>query len=196
MYIVFEGLDGVGKSTQIELLKPCFKEAIFSFEPGATALGVHLRKLLLESREDLSKRAELLLFLADRAQHCARVLKPNLSKLIISDRSLISGIAYARASKEFNLTELLELNSFAMSGIMPEKCVFLKADEALLKERFEKKSLDTIEQRGLEYFLGVQAAFEECLSYMQEHLNLKVLSLNAREKKEILHQSIKGFIND
>ena len=152
MYVALEGIDCVGKSTQISLLKKEFKEAIFTFEPGATELGKHLRELLLKSDKKISKKAELLLFLADRAQHFDELLCENKDRLIISDRSLISGMAYA---KDFDLELLFNLNSFALNKLLPQKIVFLSIDIKNLKKRLEKKEQDKIEQRGFEYFLEI-----------------------------------------
>lgn len=194
MYVVFEGIDGVGKSTQIELLKAIYPQAVFSYEPGATPLGQHLRELLLEKNARFSKRAEILLFLADRAEHYEEILSANQDKLIISDRGFISGIAYA--NKAFDFETLLSLNSFALNGFFPQKCVFLKADEALLKERFAAKGLDKIEQRGIEYFLNVQNALQECLKILTLKQNLRILSLDAGQSIEFLHEKIKDFIDD
>lgn len=194
MYVVFEGIDGVGKSTQIELLKREFKDAVFSFEPGATKLSVHLRELLLEKSEKFSKRAEILLFLADRAEHFEQVLQKNADKLIICDRSFISGIAYA--NNAFDFETLFALNGFALGEFFPQKCVFLRADEELIKERFEKKGLDKIEKRGADYFMSVQNELEKCLEMLEKKINLRVLRLNARENIELLHQKIKEFIDD
>ena len=194
MFVVFEGIDGVGKSTQIELLKADFKDAVFSFEPGATQLGRLLREILLEKGCKFSKRAEILLFLADRAEHYEQILKANADKLIISDRSFISGIAYANNAFEFDT--LLSLNAFALNDFFPQKCVFLRASEALLKERFAKKGLDKIEKRGVEYFMSVQKALEKCLAVLERRLNLRVLSLDASESVGVLHEKIKEFIDD
>ena len=194
MFVVFEGIDGVGKSTQIELLKADFKDAVFSFEPGATQLGRLLREILLEKGCKFSKRAEILLFLADRAEHYEQILKVNADKLIISDRSFISGIAYANNAFEFDT--LLSLNAFALNDFFPQKCVFLRADETLLKERFAKKGLDKIEKRGVEYFMSVQKALEKCLAVLEKRLNLRVLSLDASESVGVLHEKIKEFIDD
>lgn len=122
MYVVFEGVDCVGKSTQISLLKECFKEAVFTAEPGGTKLGTHLRELLLHKPYQLDKKTELLLFLADRAQHYDEVLKANQDKLIISDRSFISGMAYA---KDFENEELLDL-MLLLWKIFSRKKLFFK----------------------------------------------------------------------
>ena len=194
MYVVFEGVDGVGKSTQIELLKACYKDAVFSFEPGATPLGEDLREILLEKGGNFSKRAEILLFLADRAEHYEQILRANAHKLIISDRSFISGIAYANNAFDFEM--LLSLNSFALNEFFPQKCVFLRASEGLIRERFAKKGLDKIEKRGVGYFLSVQNELEKCLQELQKRLNLRVLSLDGRESIGVLHEKIKEFIDD
>ncbi|ARE80055.1 dTMP kinase [Campylobacter helveticus] len=193
MYIVLEGIDCVGKSTQIELLKPIFKDAIFTSEPGATKLGEHLRELLLNRPYPISSKAELLLFLADRNQHYEELLRENEEKLIISDRSIISGMAYA---KNFDLDILFNLNAFALNDFFPQKAIFLRADEALLKERMAQKNLDSIEKRGAWYFMEVQEKMEEVLNFLKLKIDLKVLNLDARESIENLHNKIKEFIDD
>ena len=130
MYILFEGIDGCGKSTQIELLRSKLN-AIVTKEPGGTGLGEKLREILLHS-DVKSKEAELLLFLADRAEHFKEIIEPNLDKIILSDRGFISGIAYAM-SGGFDMEFLIELNRFALSGIMPQKIVLfiITKDEAI-----------------------------------------------------------------
>ncbi|TQR34446.1 dTMP kinase [Campylobacter sp. MIT 99-7217] len=193
MYVALEGIDGVGKSTQIELLKRNFKEAIFCFEPGNTALGEKLREILLESRLQICKNAELLLFLADRAQHFEEVIKPNSHELIITDRSLISNLAYA---KDFDMNFVLELNSFVLKGFLPHKCVFLEANEKLILQRFQGRNLDKIEQRGIGYFLELQNRFKEVLELLKTRFHLEFLIINADNEKEKIYNKIKEFIND
>ncbi|MEO1937666.1 MAG: dTMP kinase, partial [Sulfurimonas sp.] len=94
MYIAIEGIDTAGKSTQIAALQKHFPNAIITKEPGGTAIGAEIRSLVLSAKAQ-SKKAEFLLFLADRAEHIQEVIKPNLDKMIISDRSVVSGVAYA-----------------------------------------------------------------------------------------------------
>ncbi|EAJ2863219.1 dTMP kinase [Campylobacter coli] len=191
MYVVFEGVDCVGKSTQISLLKECFKEAVFTAEPGGTKLGTHLRELLLHKPYQLDKKTELLLFLADRAQHCEEILKTNQNKLIISDRSFISGMAYA---KDFENDLLFALNSFALENFFPQKIIFLKGDASLIQERLSQKELDSIEKRGIEYFLSVQDKLEKVLHFLKEKISIEILTLDAKGNKEKLHQQIKEFL--
>lgn len=193
MYVVFEGIDGVGKSTQIELLKQSYPKAIFTLEPGATPLGKHLRELLLNKPYALDKKTEFLLFLSDRARHYEEVLRPNKNQLIISDRSFISGMAYA---KEFDLQTLFHLNAFALDNFFPDKIIFLKANAELIESRFSNKKLDSIEKRGMAYFLAVQTRLEEVLEFLEKQIKTKILRLNAGENKEFLFEKIKDFIND
>ncbi|OQU74052.1 dTMP kinase, partial [Helicobacter pylori] len=104
MYVALEGVDGAGKSTQVELLKTRFKNALFTKEPGGTKIGESLRRIALN--ENISELARAFLFLSDRAEHTESVIKPALKekRLIISDRSLISGMAYSQfSSLELNL---------------------------------------------------------------------------------------------
>ncbi len=106
IYIVFEGIDTTGKSTQIKLLKESFDNIIITKEPGGTDFGKIVRKILL--KENLSSNiAETFLFLADRAEHFKRVIETNRNKhLIVSDRGFISGIAYSMARGERDLDQI------------------------------------------------------------------------------------------
>ena len=92
MYVVLEGIDTTGKSTQIELLKSRYKDAIFTKEPSDSECGNLIREIALY--EALDNTAQALLFMIDRAKHTQEIIYPNKDKLIISDRSFISGIAY------------------------------------------------------------------------------------------------------
>ena len=165
MYVLFEGIDGVGKSTQIEILASKFSDAIVTKEPGGTKLGENLREILLSSSIKIGKRAEILLFLADRAEHFEKLVAPNLGKLILSDRGFISGIAYALANDE-NLDEnvLLELNKFALNDKFADKIVFFEASHELISSRLKNRGTsDKIEARGLEYLLKVQSLMKQIL---------------------------------
>ena len=186
MFVALEGIDTAGKSTQIVQLKEVFKEAVFTFEPGATPLGKQIREILLNV-EILNPKAEMLLFLADRAEHFTRVIAPNLKELIISDRSLISGIAYA---KDFDFEVLISLNTFIMDSVLPDKVVLLELDRQTLEYRLNQKGKDKIEQRGVDYLLGLQ----ERLKQTMEHLKIESLVLNANLPKDSITLKIAEFI--
>ena len=189
MYIVVEGIDTCGKSTQIELLAQAYPQAIITKEPGATELGAKIRELVLFS-DGLCPVTELLLFLADRSNHASAVIKPNLGRLIISDRSLISGMAYALASKKFDFQWLEQLNRFAMQEILPDAIILFNINEATLRSRLGEKSHDVIEQRGIEYMLDVQNQ----LNFVSNELGIKTLIIHAQDSIDEIHTQIDTFI--
>lgn len=192
MYVIFEGIDGAGKSTQIARLAAAFPQAIVTKEPGGTKLGENLREILLKEN-DLDKRAEILLFLADRAEHFGKIIKPNLDKMILSDRGFVSGMAYALAGGNFSFDELLSLNKFALQGNFPQKIVFFKADENTLRSRLGSRAqMDGIEARGFDYLLKVQDAMEGIL----QKLGVRYVTIGAAWDEEKITNLIKEFIND
>ncbi len=110
MLINLEGIDGAGKSTQIALLASTFKDAIITKEPGATPLGTQIRKIILGENLNISHQSEMFLFLADRAEHYEKIIKPNRDKIVFCDRSFVSGIAYAMTNLGLNLDEISREN--------------------------------------------------------------------------------------
>ena len=192
MYVIFEGIDGAGKSTQIARLAAAYPQAIVTKEPGGTKLGENLREILLKEN-GLDKRAEILLFLADRAEHFGKIIKPNLDKMILSDRGFVSGMAYALAGGNFSFEELLNLNKFALQGNFPQKIVFFKADESTLRSRLNSRAqMDGIEARGFAYLLRVQDEMEEIL----QKLDVRYVTIDAAMDEEKITNLIKEFIND
>lgn len=189
MYVLFEGIDTVGKSTQIERIALRHPEAITTHEPGGTAFGREARKILL--RGDLrSDRAELLLFLADRAEHYDEIVAPNRDGLVISDRGFLSGIGYALASGDTGLEELIALNQFALRGDWPDEIIFFQTDLPTLRDRMEAKEHDGIEQRGLLYLLEVQQHMLDVLNV----LDIPYLVVDATRKPEAVQASIASYL--
>ncbi len=189
MVILFEGIDTCGKSTQIAMLADKYPELLITHEPGGTTFGEQAREILLSDSLS-SKRAELLLFLADRAEHYEEVIKPNPDKTILSDRGFLSGIGYALANDAFSFETLLDLNHFALDGHFPEKIILFVTNMETLQQRTSKKSLDGIELRGLEYLLSVQKHMRESL----EKLEIDNLIVDASEPIETIHQKIVSYL--
>ena len=189
MYILFEGIDTCGKSTQIELLAQKFDDIVVTKEPGGTKFGVKAREILL-SDSLASKRAELLLFLADRAEHYEEVVEPNKHKVVISDRGFLSGIGYALANGDFDFDELVRLNKFALNGHFPDKIILFVTNMETLTLRTSQKELDGIELRGLEYLITVQNKMHESL----QKLGIDYLEVDARESIENIHQKILSYL--
>lgn len=192
MLINFEGVDGVGKSTQINMLKEIYKDAIITKEPGGTELGLMIREYLINNASKISQRAEIFLFLADRAEHYEKVLKPNYGNLILSDRSFVSGLAYAMANDDnLDIKTLIELNKFALCSDFGDKFVFLKADENLIRQRlFSRGQNDDIENRGIEYLMRVQGF----MSIILADLKFDVLEVDASLNPEVIQEKIRKFI--
>lgn len=191
MYIAIEGIDTAGKSTQIEAISKHFPNAIVTKEPGATDIGKEIREMVLSARTK-SKKAEFLLFLADRAEHMLEVIEPNInSKMIISDRSAVSGVAYALTQGGIKKEELVSLNNFATNSVYPEKVFLLRLTKEELESRLSQKELDGIELRGSEYLLAIQDAIVEATKL----LGLELVEINATLSREEITQNILTNIN-
>jgi dTMP kinase len=183
MYLVVEGIDTAGKSTQLDILKQEFPDAVFTKEPGGTKIGVKLREMALNGHAS-SPIAEMFLFLADRAEHIEAVITPNLERNVISDRSLISGIAYAST---LPLDEMISLNKLATNNTMPSHVILLELSKEELTKRLSAKSNDSIESRGIDYLLNIQNRLKEtCIK-----MNLNYVFIDASNSIE----DIKEFIN-
>ncbi len=189
MYVLFEGIDTCGKSTQIDLISQKHPEIIVTHEPGGTPFGKKAREILLADAL-ASKRAELLLFLADRAEHYQEVIAPNKDKVIISDRGFLSGIGYALANGDFDFDELVSLNKFALEGHFPDKVILFLTDMKTLEERTSAKTLDGIELRGLEYLLTVQEHMKQSIL----KLGIPHLFIDATDDIESIHQTILTYL--
>lgn len=191
MYIALEGIDTAGKSTQIQALAKEFPNAIITKEPGATEIGKEIREMLLSARVE-SKKAEFLLFLADRAEHIQKVIEPNInSKMIISDRSAVSGVAYALSQNTIKKEELVSLNNFATGGVYPQKVFLLRLTKEELEYRLSQKELDGIELRGSKYLLEIQDAIIKATNL----LNIELVEIDATLSREEITLNILNNIN-
>ena len=191
MYIAIEGIDTAGKSTQISNLSKEFPDAVITKEPGATEIGKEIREMVLSAKTQ-SKKAEFLLFLADRAEHIKEVIEPNLNKMIISDRSAVSGVAYALVQGEIDKVDLVSLNNFATNGIYPQKVFLLRLTKEELEYRLSQKKLDGIELRGSEYLLKIQDAIIKATKL----LNLELITIDATKSIEEITKEILNNMKD
>jgi dTMP kinase len=189
VYIIFEGIDTTGKSTQIQLLRETLRDVVTTREPGGSRFGKDIREILLQGELN-SSVAETFLFLADRAEHRKVVIEPNLKRgrLVVSDRGFISGIAYSLANGEENLDRLIELNRYAMAGIFPTLVIFFEIGERELVNRLKRegREIDRVEKRGVEYMLSVQ----RYMKIVIERVNLKSKKIDASNSIESVHKEI------
>ena len=145
LFISFEGGDGVGKTTQIRILAELLKEAgvghILTREPGGTDLGSAIRELLLHG-DDISPRAEALLYAADRAHHVATRIRPALERgdVVLTDRYLDSSVAYQGVARSLGVDDVRDLSLWATEGLLPDLTILLDADPAIAAHRVVGRS--------------------------------------------------------
>ena len=131
MFLTVEGIEGAGKSTFIALLSAELEKRGVPFlrtrEPGGCALGAQIRPLLLNASQELDRRAELFLFLADRAQHVAGTIRPALEAghWVLCDRYADSTIAYQGCGRGMDTEELQRMNDWATGGLWPDLTLLL-----------------------------------------------------------------------
>lgn len=167
-FITFEGPDGCGKSTQARLLVAWLKErgfdAVHTFEPGGTALGRELRRLLLDDGAPVSPVAEMLLMAADRAQHVEEVIRPALARgaVVVSERFVDSSIVYQGAGLGLPEEAIRQVNAVATGGLAPHLTFLLDLDPAHAFSR-DGGAPDRIEGRGLKFQRDVWTAYHRLL---------------------------------
>jgi dTMP kinase len=192
MFITFEGIDGCGKTTQIELLAARLAQREYSHlctrEPGGTALAEAIRNYLLHSSDKLDARAELLLFGASRAAHVAQIIRPALSRgeIVISDRFADSSVAYQGGGLGLDINFVRAMNAFATEGLQPDATFFLDMEPQVAHARRAAEIEDRIEARGLEFQERVRAAFRE-IAQSEPH---RVHVLDGAQPRDILHAQI------
>jgi dTMP kinase len=162
--ITFEGIEGAGKSTQVELLRQALEKAghrvVTTREPGGTPVGEQVRSMLLDPASTLDARTEALLFAAARAQLVEQVIRPALERgeVVLCDRYLDSSLAYQGVGRGLGLESVAAINAFATRGLLPDLVVLLRLDpaEGLARRR---GSLDRIESQDLEFHRQVARGF-------------------------------------
>ncbi|MGL1862526.1 MAG: dTMP kinase [Pseudodesulfovibrio sp.] len=149
MFITFEGIEGTGKSTQITRVKEYFeaqgKEVFLTLEPGGSRVGQELRKMLLHvDNSDLTPITELFLYLADRAQHIAQVIRPALDagKVVLCDRFADSTIVYQGYGRGLDTTVLRQLNEVAVDGMWPDLTIVLDINPEIGLKRAMLRNLE------------------------------------------------------
>jgi dTMP kinase len=167
LFISFEGIDGVGKSTQADLLETWLKgqgrTVVRTLEPGGTDVGIEIRKILLHHRGDLAPRAEAALFAADRAHHVASKIRPALERgeIVITDRYFDSSVAYQGAGRELSQTEVRDLSLWAVGGLLPDLTVLLDLPAEVARNRRDGSGTepDRLESEKIEFFERARQAY-------------------------------------
>lgn len=203
-FIVFEGVEGCGKTTQLRKLQMWLqadsrfkhRSVLVTRQPGGTELGLQLRRLLLEPRpgEPIQDRAELFLYAADRAQHVEGFLKPQLAAgaIILCDRYTDSTIAYQGYGRGLNLTVIEQLNQLATDGLESDLTLWLDVDVEIGLARAKRRgSVDRIEQANLNFHRRVQQGYTE-LAKAHPH---RIVRIDASPSEEEVAQQIQTILN-
>jgi dTMP kinase len=190
LFISFEGIDGSGKSTQLELFYDYLIGSGFDVvktkEPGATKIGEKIRKILLDKKNaDMAGEAETLLYAADRAQHLMEIILPALkeNKIVLTDRFFDSNLAY-QAARGVENSDIKKANYFLTRK--PDMTFYLKIDAGNAGKRLGKKRQDRIEQRGIVFQKKVEEIYDMLASE-----NEKIIIIKAGDEKEKVFESIK-----
>lgn len=198
--IVFEGVEGCGKTTQMQLcsqwLESLNLSVVLTREPGGTELGKHLRKLLLENSEDkpVGDVTELLLYAADRAQHIEQEIKPNLAggKYILCDRYTDSTIAYQGYGRGLSMSLINQLNDIATGGLKSDLTIWLDVDiEVGLSRKRGQCTLDRIEQETIDFHYRVQQGYTQ----LAANYPARIFRVDGSLNKELVHENIKEILN-
>jgi dTMP kinase len=163
-FISFEGGDGAGKTTHVRLLGEWLaavtgREVVTTREPGGTALGGELRRLV-QHGEDMDPRTEALLYAADRAHHVASLVRPALDRgaVVVTDRYLDSSVAYQAGGRELSEAEIEGVSLWATGGLLPAVTVLLDLDPAVGAARLTGEP-DRLERAGSEFHRRTRETF-------------------------------------
>lgn len=194
LFVVFEGGEGAGKTTQAnalaDLLRRQGRDVVVTREPGATDLGERIRRLLLDGESAPSPRAEALLYAADRAHHVATVIRPALARgaVVISDRYVDSSLAYQGAGRTLPIDELSWLSNWATGGLKPDLVVLLDIDPAvgLRRARARGGGADRLERESMAFHERVRWAFLDLAAADPK----RYLVLDASQPPEVIKAAV------
>lgn len=178
LFITFEGADGCGKTTQLNLLNEYLEKegynVLVTREPGAKGLGEKVREILLNYDGEVSDRCESFLFLADRAQHIDIIVNPAIKegKIILCDRHTDSTIAYQGYGRGLDINQIKMLNNLATQGRVPDLTFVFDVDIKTSMSRVGKEK-DRMESAGAEFFNRVRQGYLEIAK--QEPKRVKVI---------------------
>ena len=195
--IVLDGLDGSGKSTQVRLLAEALRgrglEVVTVRDPGGTALGEQVRRWLLSPTSgEVSARAEVLLYMASRAELTARIIRPALEggKVVVADRFYSASVAYQGVGRGLGVAPVVELARFACDGVVPDLTIILDMDPMDALRRRGDAPLDRIESRAIAYHRRVREGFRQLADEGGE----KVRLIPADDTIEAVHRRILGEV--
>ncbi|HSN44669.1 MAG TPA: dTMP kinase [Propionibacteriaceae bacterium] len=197
VFVVFEGGDSVGKSTQVRMLAEWLRhehvEHLVTHEPGDTWLGQQVRRLVLDvDSGSISPRTEALLYAADKAQHVDEVVIPALERglVVISDRYVDSTLAYQGAGRVLAIDEVEAVARWATHDLRPDLTILLDAAPDQAVSQLAQK--DRLEREGEDFHSRVRGYFLDLAARDPEHY----LVLDARDTRESLARAIRHRVDE
>ncbi len=196
-FITFEGSEGSGKSTQIELAQKYLevrgKEVLFLREPGGVQISEKIREILLDTETiNIGDECETLLYMAARAQLVKEVIIPamNAGKVILCDRFLDSTVAYQGHGNGVNIEKIKAIGEFSTQGFKPDLTFLFDLD---VDEGFARinRPMDRIEQRGIDYHNRVKKGYLEIAKQEPDRIKL----IDARRSKEEIQLTVQEYID-
>ncbi|MBT5617384.1 MAG: dTMP kinase [Microbacteriaceae bacterium] len=194
VFITFEGGDGSGKTTQIELLKSWLEErghtVVVTREPGGTDLGNELRDIILHRKGFIAPRAEALLYAADRAHHIHTLVAPALERgdVVVQDRYLDSSVAYQGAGRVLDPTEVRDVSLWATENLMPHLTILLDvpADVAKQRQDSDERAYDRLEAEAEDFHQRVRESYQRLADAEPE----RFVVLDGTDSIEEIHHQI------
>jgi dTMP kinase len=202
MFITFEGIDGSGKSTQIQLLKEMLEKrnhvVTILREPGGNILSEQIRQLLLDSKEQVDPRCELLLFTAARAQLVGSVIRPALEagNIVICDRYIDSSVAYQGYGRGLSIESIESINDFATAGLIPDiTFIFdLSVDDAAKRAGFRSNDNQTkpdrMERSGDAFFERTKQGYLE----IAKKSDRNIFIINAIDAMNDIREQVESIV--
>jgi dTMP kinase len=193
VFVTFEGIDGSGKTTQIELLRARLDgEVVVTREPGGTAFGEEVRGLVLHGL-DMTPWAEAALYAAARAQLVDEVIRPALERgaTVLCDRYIDSSLAYQGIARGLGVEEVLQLNMEVTGGLLPDLTFLLDVDPATGTGRLGPRP-DRLEREGAEFHARVAAAYHALAERFPERIVVLDAAAPAEQIAETVHGSLRA----
>ena len=201
LFITFEGPDGCGKNSIMNFIKEYYKrneKIIFTREPGGTKISEKIREIILSNdNSNMSPRTEALLYSASRAQHIDELIKPNLDKgnIVISDRFVLSSLAYQGGGRELGVENVKKINDFAINGVNPDMIIFFYVDPlTTLKRKSLNVDADRLELSGDDFHSRVYDTYMELLEKMKDEKVLK--KIDATKSMSEVFEDVKNIIDE
>ena len=199
LFIVMEGPDGSGKTTQINLLKEYLEEAgyecLITREPGGTVIGEEVRQLILNpEHKEMSPVTEMLLYAASRAQLVHEVIGPALEegKIVISDRFVDSSIVYQGIARKLGISTVSAVNAPGIGIYRPDGIFFIDLSESEgLRRKKEQKNLDRMEQEGIDFHHMVSEGYRKVLSGRPE-----VMKIDGGRSIDTIQKKIRNYVDE